>query len=346
MNRASVLSASLFLMALSACTANAGDASPVNDGSDDVGIDALPGERRVPTVIGEINADRFRDGCDVTAGFTRVQAVGGVPVDGTLGAVTLSPDELELYATERTSDSASTYYRLVRMTRSSALASFTPAPEVATAAGLRFESALTLSRDGLSLYVTVEVPSHAMHLPPSMEMRVAHRAVLSGDFGAFTPTGLTASSPLQLSQISPDATSAGLLASATFAVQWRIKEIPFSAFTLSTDQSAQAALDPNVMAQGAVATRDGRYAYVGAGGTTASGATLFSLALAEKSPTAARYGTPVVLSGPVKPDANHGGIPQWLASNNCRLYYLAQSTSAAGGTLQVATKTLLTPVGR
>ncbi len=280
--------------------------------------------------------DRLHRRCSARAPFVHTSVVAGVPGD-TLGGVTLLGNELEMWATLRTTDYDSTYYQLVRMTRPSTSAPFALAAEPQITSTHRYETGLTVSRDGLSLYATVEVPSGVLHVPAGMEIRVAHRDNTSQRFGTLEPTGISGVKyPWQFSQLATNAAGDGLLASASFAAAWRIKEIPFAAFALDTNPSTQTALDPNVMAQGAVATQDGHFAYVGVGSW--SPGLLFSIGLAEKGAGATKYGAPEVLGAPANPDASHGGVPQWLSSDECRLYYIAQAEGGGSRTLMVASK--------
>ena len=112
---------------------------------------------------------------------------------------------------------------------------------------------------------------------------------------------------------------------------WRIQEIPLAApvFDLSGGHDV---FDPSPVASGIVPTEGGQYAYVGQQSWVGDGALLFSVALAAKPGGAPMYGVPAVIGAPVNTGGN-GGVPQWLSSDECSLYYIA--VSPGGGFLQL-----------
>ena len=84
-------------------------------------------------------------------------------------------------------------------------------------------------------------------------------------------------------------------------------------------------------------TSDGSHAYVGQGGWTAAGALLFSVAIAERAPGAPAFGAPKPLGAPFNIGGN-GGVPQWLSTDECSLYFVAQAPGATYLQLNVARK--------
>ncbi len=302
--------------------AAANETTPV--GVTDTAALALPASR-VPVISIPGKPPALK--CAAKSPFKSVAPVDGVPSDR-LGSVTLSPDEREIFFTRSTATGS--LYEIARATRASrsdAFAETTGAPTDANG----FHRGLALSRDGLSLVATVRVPGVNF---AGMTVKSVHRASSAASFGAWTDVGFSAVYPYSISQMAFTNTN-DFLASVSMAGTWRVRSLSLLAPTLESGAAAQPAMDPATMAGGAVATSDGSYAYVGVSRADwPTTGILFGAGLAARE-TSGLYAMPTEMGAPLN-DAAHGSEPQWLSSDECRLYYVELTSTARR--LMVASK--------
>jgi hypothetical protein len=317
------------LVALAGC-AGVNNAEPIPDesqaGVDPTNLAVTQPPNGAVVVRGPLPPIRFR--CSATAPFTHVAAVSGVPLDGNVSSATLSQDERELFYTR----SVTTGYEIVHMTRATAAVPFSDAAWGQVTDPNNFHRGIALSRDGLSFYAAVRVPIN-VHFA-NTALRVAHRATATSDWGPLSDTGFNAAYPYSISQVA--FTNANdFLASVGIGATWRVKKLSLLSPGLDPNIDTQAALDPSSMASGGVATADGSHAYFGVGlPNYPTTGILFGTGVAARD-AAGTYPVPLAMGAPIN-TAGHGSEPQWLSNDECRLYYIEQSSS--GRNLMVASK--------
>jgi hypothetical protein len=261
-------------------------------------------------------ADAAVPRCELATPFATVSDVGVVVASATLRA-----DELEMFSVDATG-------ALLRATRANASAAF-GAPEVVDMPVPAKKMAVHLAPDGLRLYLTAFVRTGNEPGDGHPELFTSTRPSLAGAFAA--PTALALKAPVFNVLNTPNVTTDGasLFFTAAGGGSTGVFKIALPAGTLEDARALgnEVFVDPRpVFTRGNVLTADGLHMYTsvvevngGAGGPLDGTGTL---ALSARSTTAAKFGTPVLLTSPAHV-AGTNDLPQWLSPDQCRLYYVA-----------------------